>query len=500
LFDINKTDDALHRVDIENLERRIMELALSRTGASHGAIFLWDNKQKGLAIDFHVVEDLVITLPEALLKRRRDGRPNGVALWVHDNNQPYLCHDAEADPNYARYFLDVQSIAAVPIPYQRRAIGVISVSSRRKNAFDEGALDELAVLADSAAKFLRRAQLYRTTREAGGRPFLIKGLSPAWLEVEQRMEQVAPTDAPLLIIGESGTGKDLVARATHFNSRRVSGPFITVNCAAIPENLLESLLFGHVKGAFTGASYEKIGEFQKAAGGTLFLDEVGELPMALQAKVLRAVEYGEVMPLGSNQPPASVDVRLICATNRDLPRMVAERRFRDDLYYRLSVMQMELPPLRSYMEQCLETLCTVFLEQASKRHRLGMGRFSAEAMATLRGHDFPGNVRELKNAVEHAAIMAAGEEIRTQHLPRAVRSEAEAVAPSQAQPAATAQSLKDLREMWLAPLERRYLTELLDACGGNVREAAERAQVNTVTMYRLLKKRGLKLERQVRED
>ena len=507
LFDINKTDEELHRADIESLEKRIMELALEKTSASHGAIFLYDSKKKALAIDFHVVEGLVVTLPGASLTRRRDGRPNGVAFSAFDQNAPYLCHDADADPNYARYFLDVQSIAAVPIPYQRRPIGVLSVSSRRKHAFTDEAVDALTSLASSSAKFLRRAQLYRATRDVGGRPFLIKGMSPEWNEVEQRIEQVAPTDAPVLIIGESGTGKDLVARATHFNSRRAAGPFVTVNCAAIPETLLESALFGHVKGAFTGASFDKLGEFHKADGGTLFLDEVGELPMILQAKVLRAVEYGEVQPLGSNKPPSRVDVRLLCATNRDLPEMVRKNAFRDDLYFRLSVMQMDLPPLRSYKANCLDTMARVFLEQAVGKHRLTVTRFSVEALALLRAYDYPGNVRELKNTIEHAAIMARGDEIGASDLPKSIRtrpgaakSEADADALGKQGSAQTGRTLKALREMWLAPLERRYLTELLDECGGNVRRAAERAGVNTVTMYRLLKKRGLKLSRRVEAE
>lgn len=499
MFDVNKTDEALHRTDIESLERRIMELALSQTGAHHGAIFLHDPEQKALAIDFHVVESLIVTLPGALLRRRMDGRPNGIAFWVLDHNAPYICADADTDPNYAQYFLDVESIAAVPIPYQGRCIGVISVSSRQKHAFDHGEVAVLQELAASSAKFLRRAQLYRTTRDEGGRPFLIKGLSPEWLEVERRIEQVAPTDAPVLVHGESGTGKDLVARATHFNSRRAEKPFVTVNCAAIPETLLESVLFGHVEGAFTGASFEKIGEFQKADGGTLFLDELGELPMALQAKVLRAVEQGEVQPLGSNKAPARVDVRLICATNRDLAQMVRERRFRDDLYYRLSVMTMELPPLRTYKQNNVEILAHVFLDHATRRHQLQKKRFSAAAMEIFREYGFPGNVRELKNAVEHAAIMAPSDEIGPEHLPKAMRQAVPSPPreASEASPVETAKTLRELREVWLAPRERRYLSELLQECDGNVREAAKRAGINTVTMYRLLKKRGLKLTREV---
>jgi transcriptional regulator with GAF, ATPase, and Fis domain len=505
-------DQELHHADIESLERRIMELAMERTGATHGAIFLYDGKAKGLRVDFHVVERLIVTLPGPILRPRRDGRPNGIALWVFENNRSYLCRDAASDPHYARYFHDVASIAAAPIEYQKRAIGVISVSSPNSQAFGADAILALEELAASSAKFLRRAQLYRSTKDDGGRPFLIKGLSREWLEVERRMEHVAPTDAPVLIHGESGTGKDLVSRAIHFNSRRAHKPLVTVNCAAIPETMLESVLFGHVRGAFTGASFDKLGEFHKADGGTLFLDELGELPLGLQAKVLRAVEYGEVQPLGSNKPPERVDVRLICATNRDLPAMAKRGEFRDDLYFRLSVMTLELPPLRSYKHDNLENMAVVFLQQAAMRHGLEVDRISPAAMARLQAYDFPGNVRELKNAIEHAAIMAKGGSIEPADLPPAIaqvssglpaaRAGAGDIAAVAAGKAATEAyaTLHDMRETWLAPLERRYLADLLDACKGNVRRAAERAGVNTVTMYRLLKKRGIKVERRVAAD
>ncbi|MGZ3476458.1 MAG: sigma 54-interacting transcriptional regulator, partial [Polyangiales bacterium] len=299
-------DAALHATDVEGLERKIMALACEQTDARDGAIFLWDPKAKGLAVDFHVVDSVVVTLPGAILRRRHDGRANGIALACYDAGEPYLCADTARDPNYARYFLDVESVLAVPIPWQGRPIGVLSVSSHRRNAFERAHVQALSKLAAASAKFLRRAQLARATREATGRPYFIKGLSPQWLEVETRIEQVSATDAPVLVHGESGTGKDLVSRAIHFNSKRAQKPYVTVNCAAIPETMLESVLFGHVRGAFTGASFDKIGEFQKADGGTLFLDELGELPLALQAKVLRAIEQGEVTPLGSNKPPERV--------------------------------------------------------------------------------------------------------------------------------------------------------------------------------------------------
>ncbi len=479
--------------DGEALERQIMELAVDRTQAVNGALFLWDGKADGLVITHHIVEGLTVTKPDTVV--RRDGRP-GIALWVFDHNEPYLCTDAPNDPNYTRYLLDVRSIAAVPIRYQQRPIGVISVSSRRSKIFTPGDIETLEELAVASAKFLRRAQLDRRSRERSGRPFVIKGLSPEWLEVERRIEHAAPTDAPILIRGESGTGKDLVANAIHFNSKRADNPYITINCAAIPETMLESILFGHVQGAFTGASFNKIGEFQKADGGTLFLDEVGELPMMLQAKVLRAVEQGEVQPLGSNNPPERVDVRLICATNRDLNSMAKLGTFRDDLYYRLSVMTLQLPPLRSYKDN-LEVLAHVFVQQASERYDRKAPRISAQAMSRIQAYNFPGNVRELKNAMEHAVIMTAGDEIPSEALPASFHDEPEQAPGDKPVRQGT---LRELREIWLAPLERRYLTDLLEECNGNVRQAASRAGVNPVTMYRLLRKRGLTINREVRRS
>jgi len=484
-------DAELHAADVEHLERRIMELALERTGARHGALFLWDAKRRGLALGFHDVEGAVIDIPDALIAPPRAGEPAGIAMHVMDTGAPYLVNDTSRDPHYAPYFLPVASIAAVPILYQRKPIGVLSVSSRDAEAFDPAHVLELEALAASAATFLRRAQAHRAAA-ARGRPFLIKGLSPAWLEVERRIEQVAPTDAPVLIHGESGTGKELVANAIHFNSRRAAAPMIIVNCAAIPETLLESALFGHVKGAFTGATSDKLGELAKADGGTLFLDELGELPLALQAKVLRAVEYGEIQPVGSDRAPSRVDVRLLCATHRDLPAMVRERRFRDDLYYRVGVMRLELPPLRSYKDN-LELLAHVFLRDAAARHDRRVTRLAPSAIAALAAYDFPGNVRELKNAIEHAVILAATDELTADDLPEPISSPRRAPAPRPRR-----RTLRQLRDEWLAPLETAYLRDLLAAHGGHVRRAASAAGVDAVTMYRLLAKRGIKTPRRGR--
>ncbi len=510
-------EEALHEADVDTLERRIMELALEQIGAQHGALFLWDPERKGLTLDFHIVDGVAVPLPEVLLQAQRSGKPAGIALWVMQEGKPYLCSDTSADPHYARYFLEVGSMISSPIVYGRRTIGVISVSDRSRGAFQQEHLDALVQLAESAAPFLRRAQLYRASKGQTKRPFLLKGLSPQWLEVERQLERVAPTDAAVLIQGESGTGKELLAHAIHFNSQRADKPMVVVNCAAIPETLLESTLFGHVKGAFTGATATKLGEFQQADGGTLFLDEVGELSMPLQAKLLRAAESGEIHPLGSNRPSERVDVRILCATHQDLPGMVRARTFRDDLYYRLSVVTLELPPLREYLQN-LPVLSRMYLQQSARHLGRAAPRLSEAALALLRGYPFPGNVRELRNVMEHAVIMARGDTIEPGDLPKIVResasgqlalplapepepqpepqpeSEPTALSPSPSPRAlgSPLPSLRAMREACLAPQEKAYLKQLLAQCQGNVRRAATQAGVNHVTLYRLMRKRGVR--------
>ena len=489
-------EDRLHAASAGSIEQELVAIALEQTEAEHGALFVWDKHAGGLVLVHHVVNGVVVTLPRVI---KSDGAKAGIALHVFETGQPYLSPDTSRDPLYTRYLIDVGSIAAAPIRYQRRPIGVVTVSSRDPRGLDVAALKELTAIADVAAPLLRRAQVDKLSRDATGRPLMIKGLSPAWHEVERKLELAAPTNAPILIRGESGTGKDLVARAIHWNSRRADKPYVVVNCAAIPETLLESILFGHVKGAFTGAVIHKVGEFQKADGGTLFLDEVGELPVMLQAKVLRAVEQGEVQPLGSNEPPERVDVRLICATNRDLEGMAKAGTFRDDLFYRLSVMTLELPPLRSYKDN-LETLANVFLEQSAANHGKPAPRLGPSVLARLQAYDFPGNVRELKNTIEHAVILSTQEELQVEDLPKPLLASAP-ISPSgkRARTEKPVQpTLDEAREQWLEPLERQYLTDLLARHGGNVKVAAKAAGINTVTLYRLLKRRGLSLARSVR--
>jgi DNA-binding NtrC family response regulator len=259
------------------------------------------------------------------------------------------------------------------------------------------------------------------------------GASPAMRRVFEMAERVAPTDATVLILGESGTGKDLLAQEIHARSPRAGKAFVAVNCAALPENLIESELFGYERGAFTGAAQQRKGKFEMASGGTLFLDEIGDMNPVTQAKVLRALESRKIERLGGSQS-IDVDVRVISATHRDLPAEIAHGKFRGDLYYRLRVVTLELPPLRAHKED-LPLLVEAFLAQLSARHRgqaldRRQPRLNTEAMELVRRYDWPGNVRELRNALERALVLSRGDEIAAVDLPQEVRENTSPAAAS----------------------------------------------------------------------
>lgn len=485
-------EQLIHASHIDRVERQILDIAMEQTGSRHGAVFLWNHERDGLSIDFHVVDGVEREVPRWVMRHDDDSSPGGIALFVAESRRPYLTNEAQRDPHYAPYHLEVQAIAAAPILYQERTIGVITVSSVDANTrYAAVDLDALSHLAAISAPFLRRAQLYRQWKKLGHRHILIKGLSEQWRAVERLIEQVSPSDVPVLIRGESGTGKELVAHAIHFNSSRADGPLITLNCAAIPEPLLESTLFGHVKGAFTGAAYAKIGELAKADRGTLFLDEVGELSPSLQAKVLRAIELGEYLPLGSNAAPLRVDVRILAATNRDLETMMAERRFREDLYFRLAVITIMVPALRSYLEN-LEVFCDVFVGQANDQYHRKVTGISPEALSALRAYSFPGNVRELKNLLERAVLTAKGDRVELDNLGARFAQMRPAVPTERAAP-----TLDEMRRRWVARHEPGFLTEVLDRHAGSVSAASRALGVHRTTLYRLMKRYGIGLERRV---
>ena len=300
------------------------------------------------------------------------------------------------------------------------------------------------------------------------------GVSEGMRDVFRKISAVAPTDTTVLIIGESGTGKELVAEAIHKLSNR-PGKLVKINCSAIPEHLLESELFGYEKGAFTGALRRKPGKFELANGGTLFLDEIGDMPPALQSKLLRVIETGEVEPLGATSAK-KVDVRIIAATNQDLERLMKEGKFRQDLYFRLRVFVIEIPPLRKRRED-IPILVSYFLRQISAKLGKKITSLSKDVMDAFMEYDWPGNVRQLRNALEEIAILAEGETINV--LPTFI--EKEAIKPS-------------LEGKTMEEIEREAIALALKKTGGNRVKAAKMLGIGTRTLYRKIEKYGLEKE------
>jgi transcriptional regulator with GAF, ATPase, and Fis domain len=287
----------------------------------------------------------------------------------------------------------------------------------------------------------------------------VLGTSPRIREIFDLLAMVAPSEATVLLLGETGTGKELVAQAIHRNSLRAAGPFVVVNCAALPETLLESELFGHERGAFTGATNRKEGRFVLAHHGTLFLDEVGELSLPIQAKLLRVLQAREFEPLGSTHT-VKVDVRIITATNQNLEKMVREGRFRDDLFYRLNVFPVMLPPLRERQED-LPALAAFFLTKFSEKNRREGIVFAPEVLGALRGYPWPGNIRELENVIERAVILCRGTVLTLENLPAAMQQRGGFSSGGEEQ------------ELELPELERQLISRTLARVAGQRQQAAE---------------------------
>ena len=306
------------------------------------------------------------------------------------------------------------------------------------------------------------------------------GNDPALMEVLNAARVVAATDVSTLIYGESGTGKELLARFLHRNGPRSDRPFVSVNCAALPETLAESLLFGHRKGAFTGATADHEGHIRAATGGTLFLDEVAELPATVQAKLLRFLESGEVLPVGSSTP-LRVDVRIVTATHRDLSREVAAGRFREDLFYRLNVVPLQMPALREHAGD-IPMLLEHFSREFARRHNLQLPRFNRAVRTLLKQYYWPGNVRELRNLCERLTVLLPGQEITPHNLPVEFRTEAETL-PSVIQ--------LPPEGVVLAELERNLIQQALARTRGNRSRAARLLGISRDTLLYRLKKFAL---------
>ncbi len=372
-----------------------------------------------------------------------------------------------------------------------------AVQAVKGGAFDyihkgPGLLEELKVSVGRAVETLAlRRQNFAYKRDAASRNSLenMVGASPAVLKLKNVIRTVASTSSTVLIYGESGTGKELVARALHACSARASEPFVSVNCGAFPETLLESELFGYVKGAFTGATQNRRGLFEVASGGTMFLDEISEMSVSMQVKLLRVLQERSLRPVGGTQETA-VDVRVIAATNKDLKQMVADHTFREDLFYRVSVIPIQVPPLRERRDD-IELLASHFLKKYAAAAQKSILRIKEESVEALRNQDWPGNVRQLENTVERAVAMETGEELRIEidadrPLARAAAAAADGSNNHHDLPA-TGMDL----ERYVADIERSLIASALNQSGGVQTRAAEMLGVSYRSLRHLLKKYGM---------
>jgi two-component system response regulator HydG len=355
-------------------------------------------------------------------------------------------------------------------------------------AMDEGAYDylnkpiDLNILRAKIRKALEKQKLVRSNVELKrqldkryGFEGIIGGSEPMQ-HVFDTLRQVSASTATVLILGETGTGKELVARAIHANSPRRGNRFMALNCAALSETILESELFGHEKGAFTGATQQRKGRFEYAHGGTLFLDEVGDLPAATQVKLLRVIEYGEIFRVGSNEP-VKVDVRLIAATHKDLAALIREGTFREDLYYRLKVVTIELPPLRERLED-LPILLQAFVDEFARAQGKKSPEITPAAMELLYNYDWPGNVRELRNCVESMVVLDKDGKIDAEDVPRFVKQ------------ADDATSTTGVGGVNLEEKEKESIRKALALCEGNREKAAKMLGIGERTLYRKIKRYG----------
>jgi transcriptional regulator with GAF, ATPase, and Fis domain len=432
----------------------------------------------------------------------------GLAGHAFKTGEAVITNNAPADPRFFRTVdqktgFSTRSIICSPVRQRGRVIGVMqAINARRAGGFAAADLELLTAFAAMAGAALTRAQVEATTRRAAiamrdeneRRYRLLESASAPMQEVMASLRRVAPTRATVLLLGESGTGKEVLARELHRLSPRAAEPFVAVNCTALTPSLLESELFGHEKGAFTGASQAKKGKFELANGGTVFLDEIGDLPVDLQMKLLRVLQEREVDRVGGSKP-VRVDVRIIAATNRDLQKAMEAGSFREDLYFRLNVVTLSLPPLRERPED-VPPLARHILERTCREIKRSLMSFDGEALALLSRYAWPGNVRELSNVIERAAVLCPATVIEARDLPPELRSGG-AAGRAQAAPGGAAESIyADIAGASLSDqvetFKRKRIESALAASGGNQAQAAKLLGLHQSNLSRLMRSLGMR--------
>ncbi len=412
------------------------------------------------------------------------GISDSIVRQVIASGRPVIVSDALADTQFGRsdsvIAMKLSSVMCAPLLSQGQILGALYVGNDKiKHLFDRAQLDLLSIFASQASLILQNAMLLNALRadkaklvaELHDKKFgEIIGVCPSMLEVFRKLQKVAATDISVLITGETGTGKELIAKELHRRSPREGGPFVTINCGAIPENLIESELFGHVRGAFTGAIASRPGKFQVADKGTLFLDEIGELPLNLQVKLLRALQERVVFRVGDSKPE-KVDIRIVAATNRNLEEEIRTGNFREDLYYRLNVVNLWLPPLRERGDDVL-IIAKVLLSKYADELGSAVRGFSPAALAAIKKYSWPGNIRQLENRIKKALVLCDQALLAVEDLDLGPGAEA-SVMP-----------LEKAKEEF----QRRYVLEALERNNGNRTQTARDLGVDPRTIFRYLEK------------
>jgi Nif-specific regulatory protein len=479
--------DALHldrQVDLEEVMRLAVDEVRVALHADRGTIYLVDHARGQLVTR-------IADLPELAEIRLKIGE--GIAGTVASTGELVNVRESTQDPRFSPK-IDAQTgyrthsqLAAPVRDADGGVIGVLQVLNKAEGEFDRADELLLAELAGELAGLLAATSLASQLQPGQRQPLAFRfnnivGESRVMQAVFDRTARAARTDATVLVRGESGSGKEAIARAVHFNSPRRDAPFVKVDCAALPENLIENELFGHEKGAFTGADRAADGKVQAAEGGTLFLDEVGELPLPVQGKLLRLLQERTFLKVGGNLP-AHADVRFVAATNRDLEDLVREGRFRQDLYYRLRVVQLDLPSLRERGAPDIDRLIDHFVFAFTRRHGRPELTLSPAARATLLRHDWPGNVRELEHCIESAVVLAPGNTITPDQLSLGPSSGEHTRLPATVDDPDTFRTgVRPLREV-----ELDYLRHVLARCDGNRSQAARVLGIGRNTLLRKLK-------------
>lgn len=479
----------LAETEVHGVLDKAMDQLIQLSGAQRGMIVLFDRSGGALFETARNLKKEDIDRPEFEVSRTiiDEVKTGGKAICL-----PNAFDDPSLQTSLSTKRLRILSVVCLPLLHNRATFGVIYLDNRLvRGMFTPQVFELVGSFADfislSAYHALEKAQRERhiAALEADLRSKYqfdaIISHSPKMVEILQLVAQVANTEATILIHGESGTGKELVARSIHYNSNRRNHAFVPINCGALPENLLESELFGHVRGAFTGAVTDRAGWFETANGGTIFLDEISEMTPALQVKFLRVLQIGEYSRVGSRDI-RQVDVRVLSATNRNLPELIDEGKFRKDLYYRLNVIDIELPPLRDRKCDIL-VLAKHFIDMFCEKYKKDELHLSREAEACLLAYDFPGNIRELENAMQRAVTLTADHIITPDHLPTNI---------SQSRPAAGKMkgfsTLTEAKRRAAEQAEREFVIDCLRATNGRLRKAAKMAGIDASNFQKIMKK------------